>query len=78
MARALLRLSITDLAELAGVDKMVIVRFEGGRRAQASSLAKLRSAFEAKGVVFIGEIAPLTQPTVALRYEAKIPGATQE
>lgn len=78
MARALLRLSITELAEIAGVDKMVIVRMEAGRRAQPTTIAKLRAALDAKGVAFLGPIEPFTEATVAMRFGTKAPDATDE
>ena len=78
MARALLRLSITDLAEIAGIDKMVIVRMEAGRRAQAATVVKLRKAIEERGVVFVGAIEPLIEPTVAMRYGTSRPGSSDE
>jgi transcriptional regulator with XRE-family HTH domain len=78
MARALLRMPITRLAELAGVDKMVLVRYEGGRKAQPSSISKIRSALAEQGVVFVGAIEPLIEATVALRYGAKAPDESRD
>jgi transcriptional regulator with XRE-family HTH domain len=38
MARALLRLTVRELAQASGVDKMAIVRFEAGRNPHAATL----------------------------------------
>jgi len=76
MARALLRLSIAQLVDMSGADKMSIVRIEAGRRAQAATIRKLRAALETQGVVFIGAIEPLTEATVALRFGSKVPPAS--
>lgn len=53
MARAALSLSIDDLAGLAGVRSMTLSNFERGGNCYASTIAKLRSALEAKGATFV-------------------------
>ena len=68
MARALLRWSIDKLAEISRIDKMAVVRAEAGRRTQASTLEKIRKAFEDRNVVFVGATEPLIEATVAFRY----------
>jgi len=55
MARAALDWRTTDLARAAKVGLNTVNRFEAGRDARISSVEKLRSAFEAAGVVFIAE-----------------------
>jgi transcriptional regulator with XRE-family HTH domain len=68
MARALLRMTILDLAEAAGVDKMTLLRFEAGRTPRPSTIKKLQTALEERGVIFVGPLVPFTQATVALRH----------
>lgn len=64
--RALLDLSQTSLAELAGVSLSTIVDFERSRRAVSdSAVAAIRAALEAAGVVFLPENG--NGPGVALR-----------
>ena len=55
MARAAVQLGIRDLAVAAGVSPTTIAKFEGGASPQARTLAALRAALEAAGVVFIDE-----------------------
>jgi transcriptional regulator with XRE-family HTH domain len=45
--------SAADLAKAAGVGYATVARFETDERVNASSLAKLRKAFERENVVFI-------------------------
>jgi transcriptional regulator with XRE-family HTH domain len=78
MARALLRLTVRELAELAGADKMAIVRMEAGRKPHASTAAKLKEALEARGIVFIGAMDPFHEPTVAMRFGMKPPAPSEE
>lgn len=53
MARAALGLSISDLANIAGVRAMTLSGFERGGNCYASTIAKLRAAIEDRGAVFI-------------------------
>ena len=55
MARAALRWSIDDLAEKAKVGRATIARFETGTAARSDTVALMRSALEAAGVVIIAE-----------------------
>jgi predicted transcriptional regulator len=55
MARAALDWSTVDLARVANVGQATINRFEAGRDARISSVARLRSALEAAGIAFIAE-----------------------
>jgi len=67
-ARALLDWNQPELATKAGLGLSTIVDFEKGRRAlTAESIAAIRTALEAAGVVFLadGEVAP--GPGVALK-----------
>jgi len=53
MARAALRLTVVQAADLAGVDKSTIVRVEAGGKIYKRTLRDLRAAFEDAGVVFL-------------------------
>jgi transcriptional regulator with XRE-family HTH domain len=54
MARAGSKLSVRELAELSGVADSTILRFETGKGSiLATNLARIQSALEASGVVFI-------------------------
>jgi len=54
MARAALKMSVRQLAEKAGVADSTILRFESGRGAiLATNLARLQTALEDDGVIFI-------------------------
>ena len=56
-ARAALRLSITELADLAGVGVQTIMRFEnaaGIPPSRSSTLADVKKALEFAGIEFIG------------------------
>ena len=54
-ARAMLGWTVKDAATRAGLTANTISRLENGGDAKASTLAALRSAYEAAGVVFIPE-----------------------
>ena len=77
MARALLRLTVRELAQTSGVDKMAIVRFEAGRNPHAAMLTKLRTALEEHGIVFIGAVSTFHEPTVAMRFGMKPPAVME-
>jgi hypothetical protein len=55
MARAALDWSTHDLARAAEVGGNTVNRFEKGQDARVSSVAKMRCALEAAGVVFVDE-----------------------
>jgi transcriptional regulator with XRE-family HTH domain len=55
MARAALRWSLDDLAKKAKVGRATIARFETGTAARSETLALIRAALEAGGVVMIAE-----------------------
>ncbi|ADP71663.1 hypothetical protein Rvan_2443 [Rhodomicrobium vannielii ATCC 17100] len=52
-ARALARLTIQELADLAVINKMTIVRIEAGARANRLTLLHLQEILEAQGIAFI-------------------------
>jgi transcriptional regulator with XRE-family HTH domain len=59
MARAALDLSLSDLAEVAGVHRNTISNFETGKYAgDPKSLQKIRKALEKAGVEFTNGDAP--------------------
>lgn len=54
MARAALGLGVRDLAELAECAPSTVLRFETGKGGmQTGTLARIRTALEAEGIVFI-------------------------
>lgn len=55
MGRAALELTISQLAELAGVSVNTVQRFEQGGDARLSSVEKMRVPMEQKGVQFFTE-----------------------
>ncbi len=55
MARAALDWSRVDLARRAGVGMETIYRFERGRPPHARTVAKIREALEAEGLLFLEE-----------------------
>lgn len=57
-ARALLRLTATDLAERAGLTFETVNRFENGRSMRESNKAKLVAVFEGAGVEILNGDAP--------------------
>lgn len=56
MARAALRLTVREVAELTGVDKSTIVRIEAGGKAYYQNMLKLQTVFEDAGVVFLSPV----------------------
>jgi transcriptional regulator with XRE-family HTH domain len=52
-ARALLGWSVADLAGAAAIGVMTVHRFEGGQTVRDDSINKMRSAFNAAGVVLL-------------------------
>ena len=55
MARAALGFGMRELKEAAGVSIDTIVRLERGEDLQPRTVAAIRAAFEAAGIVFIPE-----------------------
>ena len=65
--RALLDISIKELSEIAGVSWATLQRFEetdGIPPSRSGNLEKVKSALEARGVVFLGD--PIDSPGVQL------------
>lgn len=54
-ARALLNLTVRDLAEAAGVHRNTVTRAENDTTGQGHATAAIRAALEAAGVEFIAE-----------------------
>ncbi len=65
MARAALKWSLSDLADAAGVGRATAARFELGEAVAPASIAAMRSAYEAEGVVFVdaGKYAGAVKPS---------------
>lgn len=55
MARAALEWSGSDLGKAAGVGINTVSRFEQGADTRMSSVRAMREAFEAVGIVFLGD-----------------------
>ena len=55
MARAAVGWGVRELAEKAGVTASTVTRIENGSDARQSTIAAIRAAFEAAGVVFIAD-----------------------
>jgi len=55
MARAALGWSVKDLARKAHVGATTVIRFEGGKASNASTLILIRQAFEAEGIRFLDD-----------------------
>ena len=67
MARAATGLGVRELAEAAGVSPNTVARLERGEELRPSTIATIRAALEAAGVVFLAENG--NGPGVALRKE---------
>lgn len=65
MARAATGLGVRDLAEAAGLSPNTVARLERGEDLKESTVAAIRAALEAAGVVFLPENG--NGPGVALR-----------
>jgi predicted transcriptional regulator len=55
MARVALGLGVRDLAQAAGVSTNTIARLESGEELKPRTLADIRQALEAAGIIFIAE-----------------------
>lgn len=55
MARAGLRISVRELADLAGVTANTVSRYENGKDAMASTVQSMKRALELAGAVFLTE-----------------------
>jgi transcriptional regulator with XRE-family HTH domain len=55
MARAALNLGVREVAEAAGVSTNTITRLERGEELLPRTVAAIRAALEAAGVVFLGD-----------------------
>ena len=53
MARAGLALTIRGLAEITGLDKATIVRFEAGQPARRETVTRIRAALEKEEACFL-------------------------
>ena len=55
MARAALQMGVRELAEAAQVSTNTVTRFEGGEDLKPRTVAAIRAALEAAGVIFIDQ-----------------------
>ncbi|GBO81607.1 predicted transcriptional regulators [Acetobacter aceti NRIC 0242] len=55
MARAAVRLGVRDIAKLANVSPATVTRLEGGAPANSATIQALKTAYEDKGILFIGD-----------------------
>jgi transcriptional regulator with XRE-family HTH domain len=55
MARTALSLGVKELAELADVSTNTVSRFEAGEELKPRTVAAIRAALEAAGVIFVDE-----------------------
>jgi DNA-binding XRE family transcriptional regulator len=55
MARAALRMTVKQLAEIAEVSPDTVVRLEDGQELKPRTVAAIRAALEAAGVIFVDE-----------------------
>ncbi len=53
MARVATKLTLTQVSEAAGVSRPTVTRFENGDTVRPESIEAIKTAFEAKGVIFI-------------------------
>jgi transcriptional regulator with XRE-family HTH domain len=68
MARAALRLTVKETADLAGIDKGTIVRIEAGENAYRLTLNRLQEVLETAGIVFLDAIDGVEGPGIRLRW----------
>lgn len=68
MARALLRLTMRELARLCDIDQGTVVRVEAGAGAHKLTLQRLRQVLEERGVRFIPSREGDHEPGVALKW----------
>jgi len=68
MARAATGFGVRELAKAAGVSPDTVARHERGEELRPATIAAIRSALEAAGVIFLPENG--NGPGVALRKEA--------
>jgi transcriptional regulator with XRE-family HTH domain len=76
MARAALKLGVRDLAALAHVSPNTITRIEADSPSNSSTIAAIRAALEAAGVIFVDENSE--GPGVRLRKQPETVAALTE
>jgi transcriptional regulator with XRE-family HTH domain len=72
MARAALRLTVKETADLAGIDKGTIVRIEAGENAYRLTLNRLQEVLETGSVVFLEPVDGVAGPGVRLRWGVEV------
>lgn len=73
MARALIRVSVRELAKLANVDKNTITGLESGAKGQAATITRLTEVFQARGVLFIPALEGIHGAAVSMRWGMEPP-----
>ena len=73
MARALLRISVRELAKLANVDKNTITGLESGAKGQTATIARLTEVLHARGVLFIPALEGIHGAAVSMRWGMEPP-----
>ena len=68
MARAALRLTSREVAEITGVDKGTIIRAEFRGQPYYRTVAALQAAYEARGIKFLEPVENDHGPGVALKW----------
>lgn len=64
-ARAVLKMGVREIAELAGVTPNTISRIENGGDAKVSTMKALREVYETMGIVFVDAGREIPGPGVA-------------
>ena len=72
-ARAILGLTVRELAKAAGVHRNTIVRIEAGEASHGPTMAAVQRALEAAGIVFLPATEGSHGPAVALKWGQQEP-----
>ncbi len=78
MARALLRISVRELAKLANVDKNTVTGLESGAKGQAATIVRLTEALQSRGVLFIPALEGIHGAAVSMRWGIEPPAVPHD
>lgn len=78
MARALLRMSVRELAKLASVDKNTVTALEAGAKGQVATIARLTEVLQARGVLFIPALEGIHGAAVSMRWGMEPPAVAHD
>lgn len=67
VARALTKLGVREIAEMAGVTPNTVSRIENGGDAKVSTIEALRSVYEGLGIDFLDSGDAVSSPTASRR-----------